>query len=827
MVFHGASNRPLYRVVHVLVSLLLMSGCSGVMPLNVPSAPASTPTSGPIDYPKTEVVFRAQLSSALPEGESLVMEFLDEVTGLAFNPAHARMEPVDSLHYTLTIPIAVGSVVKYRYVHGTEPMEVEYTSNHQQVRYRMAAVSGPGQVDDVIGGWRSALPRGEVGRVRGQVSYRSNNAPVVNGLVTSGGIQTLTASDGSFVLEGLTPGLHNLVVYSLDGSFQPFQQGAVIGPDATTPASIQVEASNLVNVTLVVNPPAGNMRGIPIRVIGNTLSLGNTFADLRGGVSALASRAPLMESLPDGRYTITMKLPAGMDLRYKYTLGDGFWNSERNRDGSILLRQLIVPEQDVTVEDTIATWKAGSSAPISFTVTAPANTPPTDNISIQFNAFAWTEPIPMWPLGNRQWLYVLYNPLDLLRNASYRFCRNDQCGQADALDVAVQPMQPGEVEQTIALQIPAWAWLESETQQVVVPNATIDPRDPQFMAGVSFLPGYHPSWQPYLGSAIQEIQQIGSNSLIISPTWHVSHQNPPVLEPVAGLDPLWLDLARMTVNAQQRSLRIVMHPVVMVNGSAADWWQSAPLDEGWWQTWFDRYRAFMISNADLAAQTGAEVLVIGDETIVPSLPGGLLSDGTPSNVPADMEARWRSLIAEIRAHYPGKLAWFVPYAGALPALPQFLADVDLLYVQMSPPFAAADDADAVQIQEQVTAMIDNDIALLQQQTIRPVMIGLQMPSASGALDRCVEDEEGDCIAQDDFLRPSDNTAGLELALEDQADVYAAVLSVLNDREWITGFFAEGFYPPVGLRDASVSIRNKPASDVLQYWYPQLTGQAVP
>ena len=102
-------------------------------------------------------------------------------------------------------------------------------------------------------------------------------------------MQTLTASDGSFILEGLPTGMHNLVVYSLDGSFQPFQQGAVIAPDSTTPAMIQVNPNTTVNVTFLVSPPENNLKGIPIR-IGGTSGQDGTSASVDSELALLYRR---------------------------------------------------------------------------------------------------------------------------------------------------------------------------------------------------------------------------------------------------------------------------------------------------------------------------------------------------------------------------------------------------------------------------------------------------------------------------------------------------------------------------------------------------------
>ena len=72
------------------------------------------------------------------------------------------------------------------------------------------------------------------------------------------------------------------------------------------------------------------------------------------------------------------QLYAGTDLRYKYTLGDGLWNAERDANGGFVTRQLIVPEQGPVVQDTVASWRSPAYAGLTFHVTVPANTPASD-----------------------------------------------------------------------------------------------------------------------------------------------------------------------------------------------------------------------------------------------------------------------------------------------------------------------------------------------------------------------------------------------------------------------------------------------------------------
>src|SRR6185295_7650236 len=130
--------------------------------------------------------------------------------------------------------------------------------------------------------------------------------------------------------------------------------------------NVGLKPAQLVNIIFSVSVPAGTQTGVPVRIAGNLLLLGNTFSDLRGGLSTVADRMPTLTPMPDGRYSVSLFLPAGADLEYKYTLGDGFWNSEFTSAGQYLTRRLLVPNQNTIIEDGVQSWQAGPSAPIVF-----------------------------------------------------------------------------------------------------------------------------------------------------------------------------------------------------------------------------------------------------------------------------------------------------------------------------------------------------------------------------------------------------------------------------------------------------------------------------
>jgi hypothetical protein len=60
-------------------------------------------------------------------------------------------------------------------------------------------------------------------------------------------------------------------------------------------------------------------------------------------------------------------------------------------------------------------------------------------------------------------------------------------------------------------------------------------------------------------------------------------------------------------------------------------------------------------------------------------------------------------------------------------------------------------------------------------------------------------------------------------LQLQSDIYEAMLTAVNQRQWVGGIVSRGYYPPTILQDKSASIHGKPAGDVVWYWYPRLLG----
>jgi hypothetical protein len=799
---------------------------------------ASTPVTstpipaGVIASPTPQAMAQTNFLVTIPEplqaNESLAIAVMDEVTGLSLNATQFPMSPRDSLTYTATLPLPFNSLVKYRYIRRGGSQVLEDTNSGAAIRYRMHHVAGPGDVQDIVADWGDKSYTRPTGTIMGQVFNSDTGSTLPNILVSAGGQQSITDSVGRFELIGLPTGTQNLIVYSLDGMYQTFEQGATVGDGATTSVDLRVKPSQVVNITFTVTVPENTVPGVPVRIAGNILQLGNTFADLQGGVSTNTDRMPIMSLQADGRYTVTLGLPVGADIQYKYTLGDGFWNAEHKTKGGWNLREFVVPAQDLVIQDSVETWMAGDSSPILFEVTVPSVTPPGDIIYMQINTFGWMEPVPMWPLGNNRWAYKLYSPLNILGSFSYRYCRNGQCGSADDSEtVGVSPTgrqaTTSILSQDIQDTVNAWKWFENP-EPVTLVGMNITPRASGFIAGVEFQSTYRPNWSYFAPQAFANVQALGANMTILTPSWTYTSISPLKLAPVPGQDPLWIDSAIMISQARALGLNVALFPTPNFPAASSAFWLGAPRDAQWWQTWFTRYRAFATNYADLASQTGAQTLILGGDWIGAALPNGKLPDGNSSNTPADVETQWKSIIADVRTHFKGQILWALPYTkSSLEAPLNFLQDVDGIYLLWSASLSTNPSATKTDLTNEASRLLDNEVAPLASLLKKPLVLAVAYPSTTNSASGCIADGKGGCLDWTALNEPNSDMSSVSLSLQTQADIYEAMLTAVNSRTWISGFVSRGYYPPAALQDKSASVHSKPAADILWYWYPRMTG----
>jgi len=356
-------------------------------------------------------------------------------------------------------------------------------------------------------------------------------------------------------------------------------------------------------------------------------------------------------------------------------------------------------------------------------------------------------------------------------------------------------------------------------------GANIPARGTGFFAGIEFQSFYDPGASAFYNPALQNIQALGANWVVLDPTWTFTRNNPLIFAAQPGRDPFWVDTVTTVSQARALNLNVAIFPQPRFVNGANDFWKTAPRDGAWWDDWFNHYRAFITHYADLATQSGSQALIIGGDWIAPALPSGILADNTPSGVPADAETRWRNIIAEARQHFKGNIVFAIPYDNnVLPAPINVMRDADAVYllwsVRLSGSVTAPNKNDMI---TEAGRLLDENISPIQTQTGKPFIVAAAYPSATYSATGCIPNSSGGCYDWTVFSRPNADLNIANIELQQQVDIYDALLNAINLRSWVSGFVSRGYFAPVALQDKSASIHGKPTADLLWYWFPRLLG----
>lgn len=796
--------------------VMLFSACS------LPSASESTNTppaltEDQLTPPDVAIQFNLTIPTALDAGQRVVLELIDEVTGLPYNTRQYDLVQTSESEYTITLGFPQGSVLKYRYVKIGTGMVPEATPQTDEVRYRMLAAEENTTVVDHLQFWQDSPLQGETGALTGQITSSVTGLPLADMLVSAAGNLTFTDANGRFSLPEIFPGVHNVVIYALDGAHNTFQQGASVVAGETTPVKIALTPRETVAVTFNVTPPTDAL-GIPIYLAGNIVQLGNTFADLNGGMSLDPKQMPLLIAQADNTFSLTLNLYAGLDLRYKFTLGDGYWNAEQAAEGGWKLRQLIVPDHDLTLNLSIAGWRSADAAAITFEISIPPEGGTGDEKFIQFKAREWTNPLPLWPLGDGKYLYILFSPLDRTVSVSYRFCRNEDCEQAlNAEALATEAsFQPSETVQTLQLTLAEWANWQPADGPVEVVAANVPPKDRAYLTQIELSPEMDPTWQVYAPIGISEIAEIGANAVQFAPQWFLGADGK--LHPEWGETPFTYALSNLIAASTAQGLSVGLFPQIGPTDALVKFWMAGARSAQWWEDWFASYQIFILNYARVAADAGVEQLVLGGKAVLPAFSGGYFLDGSVSDVPGAIDEEWVALISEVREIFAGDLVWATNAQVSVDPLPEFIAQFDAIYVTVDAPLADMDLPTSDLIASNFWEVLNAQIYPLYEATGKPIIVALGYPSTADAVEGCLLIDEA-CSNDGVFLASEISQSIVDLDL--QVSIYNALLPIIADQDWVSGISIRGYNPAVSVMDGSSSIAGKRARDVIWYWFAGL------
>jgi len=782
-------KKQLFKTISAIwILVFFLSSCS-FPPINLIK-------SDPNALPKAEVVFQVVLPEKIDEEKSLYLEIIDEVTGVYFNPTRYEMNKSSDSVYIYRVPFPIGAVISYRYISIGNSIDIEWNDRNQTISSRRLYVDGPVLVQDQIYGWSSKPYRGPVGRITGQLIDKENNAPIPDLVISTAGIQTTSSSDGTFTFESVPVGTHNVVIISKDGTYIPFQQYATVSENAITPIQMDLIKRDMVNVKFTLSTDSQN-KNDEIRIAGNLFQLGNRFTPLQAGSANIATELPVLTETNKNTYTVSLSLPVGAYIQYKYTRGDGFWNAELNSSGNFMLRDFIVPAKDTTIIDKNPIFTSPARGKIEINATVPADTPISDSLFIQFNPYDWMEPIPMQKTGEFSWQYTLTSPLQLFDSINYRYCRNGDCQNSISTNAQFS-IVTSEKANVITDTIDGWTNFLPKTISADINNGgySIIP-NPQFITGVE-MPTVLPStWEYSIQKGLAETKDLAANWLIYSPTWSVSNTNfPQIDENPTGFS--WADEQKLINYVKSSNLDPVLYPQLLISDPATFWSYSSENDN-WWPQFYSQYKRFIFNYADLAQILGAKAIILGDPAVSKSMEG---------NDRAQEE--WSQIVKGVRARYSGILIGAYPVPN-LNTPPDWLNDTDMIYALFSPTIV-----DQNNMINEMSDQLDSLVFPLSDKYSKPVIIGISFLSNVLASTGC-EDNFGSCFGHGEYDPRYDSAL--------QASLYNAISVSTFSKSWITGLISREYYPFLQLNDPGPSPYGKPANDVLWFWFHFIQNQS--
>lgn len=766
------------------------------------------------NLPYTEVEFDLVIPKAIQE--EIVFEVVDDITGIELNPARYLMEKLDDNHYRIILPVQVPSIIKYRFYRNNNLPIYETDSDNQLIEYRMAYINTPANIANQLINWADEQYTYKFGTVKGQIINSETKSPIPNALIIIGGMHSYTNSLGQFVVNNLPPGKHNLLVMSTDGEYSIFQQEAVVGEGLTTPASIGVQASKFVKITFIVKTPANNPSEASIRMLGNTYQLGNIFGNIYNGTSIAPARAPKLTLLSNGKYSITMNLPSGFDLHYKYSMGDGFWNAELDQNNNFVVRKLVIPDQDTVINDAIYSWTSSGTDGVEFTVKVPEFTPKEDKISIQFDSFGWSPPIQMWKVNDNQWNYRLFGPYHLVSKINYRFCRNDACGIADDGSAPINgySFDTSSLPTSLNINVTEWKGLYSYNFSYPLATEAVKPRDVDFVTGFSLTNNYNVYTPIYSESAFKIIKETSANTVIIPFKWTLQSINPVSFSPVTGENPLWKDLILMIQKSQSQGLNVWLSPEVEITPNVVKQISQGQLNENWLSEFSTQYLEYLYFAADLAKYMDIEGLVFPTDVI------HLANFENYGELSQILVTDLSSNIENIRNRFPKKIYLAI----------NLNQTQDSMIFQFADGFIVSPTIDFTQSIENANYDLIfrtylEDIVYSQLSSYhKPVYLLINFPSIKGADKGCVMVED-ECYSYNIINKVGNglNVNFFETDMEIQAKLYDAAFHGMNEIDWISGIISNEFNTQVSLMDYSSSVRGKPAFNIILAWYPKILG----
>lgn len=292
--------------------------------------------------------------------------------------------------------------------------------------------------------------------------------------------------------------------------------------------------------------------------------------------------------------------------------------------------------------------------------------------------------------------------------------------------------------------------------------------------------------EPRFVSEFQELHSLGVNAIVLNFNWYMDTiRDGTVFRGIADQNnqtPTDAIIRQAIEDAHDQDLHVMLFPSIYILNLGRREWRGriAPPD---WDTWFDAYRALVVSLARLAEDTGTEELCIGVELISTE----------------QFEDQWRRIIREVRAIYSGKILYSCNWDAR--ARYSWLGETDLLAMNAYYELSSDREASIDEMTERWREIRD-EIAPWREHFGLPLVITeIGYRSADGTA----------TAPWNYYLR-----GGLDL--EEQRRCYEAFFRAWFEDDLFNGVYWYTWFGEGGPLDMSYTPRGKPAAIEMTQWY---------
>ncbi len=323
------------------------------------------------------------------------------------------------------------------------------------------------------------------------------------------------------------------------------------------------------------------------------------------------------------------------------------------------------------------------------------------------------------------------------------------------------------------------AWMQSCTQST------------QWQKGISFAAWWRDLYSsPAADQALEELAATGATWISLIVTCYQETVSSTQIQCLTdSRTPTDADLIHAIQQAKSLGLKVMLKPHVDLNNDPTHWRGDINFgsDEAAWSAWFASYQNFIVHYAQLAQAHGVDQFCVGTEL-----------QGTTHR-----EIQWRQIIAAVRAVYSGPLVYAANPPSEYTTI-QFWDALDLIGVDAYFPLTNKTDPTLEELIAGWQAPLAQLEALSQQWGKPVVFTEVGYRSVDGA-----------------NMAPWDWSSPGPVDLQEQADCYQALVTVVQNRSWIQGFFIWVWYTDPdqgGPTDTSYTPHAKPAEAILRCFF---------